>query len=202
VKRAFSRWGAGLIVLGGLLMGLAVGLVIFYGLPAMPAVDGAATAAPSTRGAQTVLPPAPAPVVGAPAPDFSLNDLAGQAVKLSSLRGQVVLVNFWATWCGPCRLEMPTLEKYYEAFKGQGFVVLAVDMGDEKADVQAFASDHKLSFSIVLDPDMAVSDAYRVSSLPTTFIVDAQGRITQEQVGMLTERQLDGYLSAAGLKKP
>lgn len=201
MKRPPLRWGAGLIVLGGLLVGLAAGLVIFYGLPAAPAANGAGKP-PSPAGQKTVPPPAPAPVVGAPAPDFTLKDVAGNLVTLSNYKGRVVLVNYWATWCGPCQLEMPTLEKYYAMYKGQGLVVLGVNTGDALADVQAFVDSRKLSFPILLDEDMKVSDVYRVNSLPTTFIVDPQGNITQQQVGMLTETQLENYLAGAGLRKP
>src|ERR1051325_3934448 len=106
-----------LIVGAGLLFGLGLGLILFYGLPAWPVVSQSFTL-PITPGGPT-LTPAPGPCVGAPAPDFTLKDLAGNTVTLSKLKGQVVLLNFWATWCGPCRVEMPAIQHRYETFKDQ-----------------------------------------------------------------------------------
>src|SRR3990172_9228091 len=98
-----------LILGGGLLIGLAIGLVVFVGLPSAQSAGAAA-------GGGT---PAPAPIVGSPGPDFSLQNIAGQTVTLSALKGQPVLINFWATWCGPCRIEMPAIEAAYQQHKAE-----------------------------------------------------------------------------------
>ena len=197
---------AGLLLLGaGLLIGLAAGLVVFYGIPALPTVGqpvAAASGGPTPLGgAQAASTPAPAPVVGAPAPDFTLNDLAAKPVTLSSFKGQIVLINFWATWCGPCRIEMPAIERRYAALEDQGFVVLAVDVDEPITDVGAFVHDLNLTFPVLLDPGATVNDLYRVRGLPTTFIVDRDGMISQLHIGLMTEDQLDGYLSKLGLGK-
>src|SRR3970282_2086211 len=150
-----SRW-AGWILLGaGLLIGLAAGLVVFYGIPAWPTggqpVSAAIPGGPTPpSGAQAAATPAPAPVVGAPAPDFTLNDLSGNQVTLSNFRGQVVLINFWATWCGPCLIEMPAIERRYEALKDKGFAVLAVDDDEAITDVIAFTYELDLMFLVLL----------------------------------------------------
>jgi peroxiredoxin len=199
-------WASALIVLGGLLIGLAGGLLIFYGAPASTLAPSAAAAAtaPADVG---VAPPAdtaaaPAPVVGAPAPDFTLSDLSGAQVLLSNYKGQVVLLNFWATWCGPCKLEMPTLQRHYVDYQAQGLVVLGVEAGEPKAEVQAFATEQRLSFPVLPDENSTVTDLYRVSALPTTFLIDRQGVIVRQQKGMMDEAQVDGYLIELGFKKP
>jgi peroxiredoxin len=199
VRPAQFPWASVLIVAGGLLIGLAVGLVVFYGLPA-PAHS--AVFLPTQSGAAAVTLPAPAPVVGAPAPDFTLADLSGASVSLAGYQGQVVLLNFWATWCPPCKLEMPTLQQHYVDYKAQGLVVVGVEAGEPKAEVQAFATDQRLTFPILPDEKTTVTDMYRVSALPTTFVIDRQGLIVQQHLGMMTDTQVDGYLTELGLKKP
>ncbi len=200
--RARFPWASALIVAGGLLLGLAAGLLIFHGVPASQAV-AVASPQPSPRAAaasETM--PAPAPVVGAPAPDFTLADLSGTQVSLSDFKGQVVLLNFWATWCPPCKLEMPTLQQHYVDFKDQGLVVVGVEAGEPKAEVQAFAAEQRLTFPILADEKSAVTDQYRVLALPTTFVIDRQGVIVRQHRGMMDEAQVDEYLAALGLKKP
>lgn len=184
------------IILGvGLLVGLALGLVVFYGIPAWP-VSGQTIVTP---GGPT-LTPAPAAVVGAPAPDFTLTDVAGNDITLSELKGQVVLINFWATWCGPCRVEMPALQRRYEAFKDQGFTVLAVNFDEPATDVSAFAQSLNLTFTVLLDPGGVVNELYHMRGYPSSFIVDRSGVIKQLHIGLMTEKQLDGYLANLGLK--
>ena len=184
---------AALLIMGlGLLLGLLAGLLVFIGLPSWP--FGAAATPQGTPAT-----PAPAPVVGAPAPDFTLEDLDGNQVRLADLAGQVVLVNFWATWCGPCRLEMPALQARYDALKDQGFTVLAVNLDEPREDAALFAQDLGLTFPVLLDPGASINDLYRVRGYPTTFIVDREGLISRQHVGILSEGQLDDYLAQVGL---
>jgi len=188
---------APLIILGvGLLIGMSAGAVVLFGLPALPTVISANSTNPTGPTAT----PAPAPIVGAPAPDFELENLDGEAVSLAQWRGQVVLINFWATWCGPCRVEMPAIEARYEAFKDDGFTVLAVNVDEPLPDVSAFAIAYDLTFPILLDPGAVINDLYRVRAYPTTFIIDREGFISRLHIGSMTEGQLSGYLSDLGLK--
>jgi peroxiredoxin len=179
---------APLVILGlGLLLGLVGGVAIFGGLPRLwpPAATLAGT--PGT--------PAPAAVEGAPAPDFTLTDVSGETIRLSDLKGQVVLINFWATWCIPCKVEMPAIEREFEARRDQGFTVLAIDAAERDADVLDFGAAHGLSFPLLLDPDMVVHDLYRLRGWPTSFFVDRQGMIVEQHVGPLSETLLAGYLA-------
>ncbi len=127
----------------------------------------------------------PSPQAGFLAPDFTLKTLDGESIKLSSLRGQVVLINIWASWCPPCRAEMPAIERVYQANKDRGFVVLAVDstVQDSLADAQTFAQANHLSFPILLDESGLVTREYRIQSLPTSFFVGADGVIREVVVG-------------------
>lgn len=129
--------------------------------------------------------PPPSPRQGFSAPDFTLDVLGGGQVTLSELRGKVVLVNLWASWCPPCRAEMPAIENVYRAFKDKGLVVLAVNTTyqDGEREAAAFAQEYGLSFPIPLDRTGAVSRRYQLNALPSTYFVDRQGVIRSVIIG-------------------
>ena len=127
---------------------------------------------------------APAPIEsGAPAPGFTLPALAGGEVSLESLRGRVVLVNFWATWCKPCEDEMPAMERLYRRLAPQGFELLAVSVDTGTEEVAAFQERLGLSFPILLDPEKDVADAYQSFRFPETFLVDRDGTLVTRYIG-------------------
>ena len=111
------------------------------------------------------------------AADFALRDVSGATVTLSGYQGNLVFLNFWATWCGPCREEMPSMERLYRQIGGRGLVMLAVNEKESVAQVATFMRSHGLSFPALLDVDGKVSSAYRVWGLPTTYLIDGSGRI-------------------------
>ena len=120
-----------------------------------------------------------------PAPALKLNGLDGQPHDLAQLKGKVVLINFWATWCPPCRREMPSMERLSETLEGEAFTVLAVDVGEDADTITTFTSqlDTTLSFPILLDTRSHAMQAWKVAGLPTTFLVDKQGRIVARAIG-------------------
>jgi peroxiredoxin len=122
---------------------------------------------------------------GSVAPEFTLPVAAGADVTLADLRGQVVFVNFWATWCAPCREEAPSLERLYRALHAEGFEVLgiSIDASEDQAAVDAFAREFELTFPIPRDAHKRVYGAYRASGVPETFLVDRQGRVLERFVG-------------------
>ncbi len=128
-----------------------------------------------------------APRVGYLAPDFTLSTLEGDSVTLSQLKGSIVVINFWATWCPSCREEMPRLEAVYKEFKGRGLVVLGVDIKEDKGTVARFIQEVGLTFPIPMDSDGAISDRYQVHGLPTSFFVDREGSIRFLSVGAMSE---------------
>ena len=127
----------------------------------------------------------PAPQKGFLAPDFTLETLDGESITLSDLRGRVVLVNFWASWCPPCRAEMPAFRQAFQDYHGQGFEILAVNATaqDNLRDIAAFVEEYNLSFPIALDADGSVNEKYQVRSLPTSYFVDKEGIITEVVIG-------------------
>ena len=112
-----------------------------------------------------------------PAPEFTLANRAGGQLSLSGLRGQVVMINFWASWCGPCRQEFPALDEMYRKYQPMGFALVGINVESEQADAERFLGARPVSFPILFDPDNTVSDRYGVSAMPTTVLVDRQGRL-------------------------
>lgn len=122
----------------------------------------------------------------APAPVLMLTDVDGKTWRLSDLRGQPVIVNFWATWCPPCRAEMPSLQRAWRQLQAEGIMVLAVNVGDSSAAVIDFSLNHGLDFPILLDADSTAMAAWPAQGLPATFIIDAKGRIAFRAIGERT----------------
>jgi peroxiredoxin len=117
------------------------------------------------------------------AKDFTLPTPEGNKISLTGLRGKVILLNFWATWCGPCRTEMPAIERLYRKLKDKGFRVLAVDIMETADKVQVFMEEMNLTFPTVIDGDRKVTDLYRVHAIPTTHLIDKTGKIAGTAFG-------------------
>lgn len=120
--------------------------------------------------------------VGFLAPDFSLVNLKGNRESLKDHRGEVILINFWATWCVPCRIEMPSLEKLYRRFRSQGFTVLAVSI-DKAGGVEGFIEERKLSFPVLMDKEGQAERLYQSHTIPITYVVSRSGHITAKVDG-------------------
>jgi peroxiredoxin len=131
--------------------------------------------------------------------DFTLTDLQGKSWTLSALRGKVVLVNFWATWCPPCRKEMPDLNALYEQFKNQGFVVLAIS-DEERGKVQPYIEQYHYSYPILVDPGRKVHAAFSIEGIPKSFVFDREGKLVAQSIDMRTRGQFLQMLAEAGLK--
>ena len=131
------------------------------------------------------------PLVGSPAPEIVLKDLQGREVKLSDLRGKVVLLNFWATWCKPCKEEMPAMQAAYDKLRGEGFVVLAVNELEDTDKVIEHIRTHGHTFLVVMDHDNRVANRYGVVGLPASFLIDQQGIVREHIFGnLLTEERI------------
>ncbi|MGD8615130.1 MAG: TlpA disulfide reductase family protein [Gammaproteobacteria bacterium] len=124
------------------------------------------------------------PVAGRPAaPDFKLPDIDGATHRLSDYRGKVVIVSFWATWCPPCREEMPSMQRAWKRLKQENTVILAVNVGEDEDTIFTFTADYPMDFPLLMDLDSSVVQRWPVRGLPTTFVVDPQGRIVYRAVG-------------------
>jgi peroxiredoxin len=117
------------------------------------------------------------------APDFNLLDLDETRHSLSAYRGKVVVINFWASWCPPCRFELPSMQRAYIKLQKEGVVMLAINVGEDVDTIFAFTADYPVTFPLLLDRDSSVTQAYPVVGLPTTFVVDPQGRLVYRAIG-------------------
>lgn len=136
----------------------------------------------------------PKPLPNHPAPDFTLDTLNGESIRLADLRGDVVLINIWASWCAPCRAEMPMIQAAAQRYADQDLHILAVNQAENPQTVQQFLQKHGLSFGALLDRDGSVSHQYHARALPATFFVDRNGIIRTVYYGQLTNSVLNGTL--------
>jgi thiol-disulfide isomerase/thioredoxin len=139
--------------------------------------------------------------VGARAPQAALPMLAGGTARLSEERGKVVVLNFWATWCVPCRAEMPELQRLADDFRGEPFALWAINLQEDPASIQEFQRELGLRLSVLLDEEGEVTRAFSVRALPATFLVDQQGVLRQQRLGPLIEGDADNPWSRAWLAR-
>jgi len=131
--------------------------------------------------------------------DFTLTDMQGQPWHLADLKGKVVLVNFWATWCPPCRKEMPDLQALYDKYKDHGFVVLAIS-DEEAAKVTPFLAERKITYPVLLDPGRKVNQSFVVEGIPKSFVYNREGKLVAQSIDMRTRSQFQEMLAQAGLQ--
>ena len=129
-----------------------------------------------------------------PAPSLTLNDLDGNPRSLSDYRGQVALVNLWATWCPPCVEELPTLNSFYQDYAEFGFVIIGIDDGEELSVVQEFVTRTGLTFPIWTDPDYLSESAFGTMNLPSSYVIDRQGRVRLQWIGAISRAMLDEFV--------
>ncbi len=136
------------------------------------------------------------PQIGKTAPDFKLDSLDGQSISLSNLRGKPVLINFWATWCSPCRDEMPYIQAVYDEWSDKGLVVLAINVGESPSQVEKFMESQHLSLLVLLDTKRAAAQEYNIRGIPTTFFIDKDGIIQDKIIGAFRNKaQIETRLS-------
>ena len=135
--------------------------------------------------------------VGKPAPDFTLVDLEGNQISLSDFRGETVFVNFWATWCPPCRAEMPEIEAIYQEYKDKGVVVIGVDIQETKEEVLQYVQEGGYSWTFVLDTTGEVTTNYQITGIPSSFFIDREGIIRAMNIGAITKRAMEANLAKA-----
>jgi peroxiredoxin len=164
-RRQWLELSAGVVLLGG-----AIGAAAYW-----------SRSAPASRPDAFAV---SRPAEPMPAPEFELPDLAGQTVRLADFRGRVVVLNFWATWCVPCREEMPALETLARELGPRGLVVVAVNFKESRRDVEAFVREHDLRFPMLLDTEGRISERYQVFALPTTAVVDRRGMLVGTVLGI------------------
>jgi peroxiredoxin len=133
------------------------------------------------------------PRLGEPAREYAAANLAGEEVTLSDMRGKVVLLNLWATWCTPCRMETPYLQSVYDEYSEQGFEIVGISMdtGDAAEDVEMFVDEYAVTYTILHDPDMRGMELYQVLGLPATFLIDREGVLRWMRYGPIPEEDPD-----------
>lgn len=132
--------------------------------------------------------------------NFKLKDLNGKELSLSDLKGKKVFLNFWATWCPPCRAEMPEIEKLYQQTKDSDLVIVAVEIGEPLNTVKSFIDSNKYNFKVLLDSDQSVATQYNIASIPTSYFIDVEGNIVSKNVGAMNIDQMKAYIKTLDKK--
>ena len=199
------------VLIAGFMLGIVMSAILFLAPPTHAQSSPTATPSEKPTPSAFVVPTIAqyeiiTPVVevqpfareGSPAPDFKLMTIDGKDIQLSDYKGKPVLINEWASWCPPCRLEMPGIQAAYEKYQGKGLVVLGIDLTvqDNLPDVSAFIRDYKLTFPILLDESGDVSARlFGLRGLPTSYFIDSSGTLRHIQIGGMTPQQLDQNLT-------
>ncbi|WP_044642453.1 thiol-disulfide oxidoreductase ResA [Risungbinella massiliensis] len=134
------------------------------------------------------------PIAGEEAPNFTLTDVSGKEVELTDLRGKAVMLNFWGTWCEPCRTEMPAMQQMYQKYQAKGFEIVAVNIAETEVAVNSFAKQHNLTFPIWMDQDRDVVKQYKIGPLPSSLFLDRNGVIVDRIEGPLDPARLEYYI--------
>jgi peroxiredoxin len=145
-------------------------------------------------------PSANTPSIGFIAPDFQLINVNGNPIRLSDLRGRPVLINFWATWCGPCVIEMPILQDRFLKYSSE-LIILAINADEPYNDIRNFVNNNGITFDVLQDTDSKIQGLYKINGYPTSFFIDTDGIIKAIQIGGLTEDQIDKDLLTIGVGK-
>ncbi len=177
-NRGLIAMGIGLILVG-------IALFIFW-----PTSNAASSSAPSTDG-MSVVPAA----VNYAAPQLALQNINGNTESLSDYKQNVLLVNNWATWCPPCKAEMPTLEAYYESHAAEGLMIVAIEAGEPKASVSQFAQSYGLKFHVWVDPQNASLAVFRNQNLPNSYVIDRTGTVRYAWTGAISRAMLEKYVT-------
>jgi len=180
-KHRYKILGMALIGVGLLMLGLAAWVFL-------PKPDTSGT---TNREEISAIPS----VAAYKAPELSLTDLDGSPVSLADFAGQVVLVNNWATWCPPCKAEMPTLQGYYGDYRDQGFMIVAIEAGDSPEAVAEFVDEYGLTFPVWPDLEQKALDAFRNPNLPNSAVIDRNGAVRYVWTGTITRNVLEEYIT-------
>lgn len=159
-------------------------------------IKGVLTPAPTARPSASATPAPAAPLVGHYAPAITVTDLSGNRVTLASLRGKVVALNFWYAACDPCKIEMPALQRSYDKYRAQGFVVLGVDVADDVPTTNAFIRDVGITYPVVRDQQLQTATAYNLTDTPSTYFISRDGVIRDKVVGALDTNTLDSTINS------
>ncbi len=179
-----------MLLAAGLLIGAGLAVFVYFVLDLGNGKSGEIDLLPGVSVPESA-------TVGSPAPEFELVDLKDNTIKLSDLRGKIVVINFWATWCEPCKVEMPFFEKLFQSGKSD-LEILGVNFDEPQQQVEQFVDEYQLNFPILLDPGGEIQKLYRVIGYPTTFVVDEKGIVRFQHIGLITEDQLDHYITQMG----
>lgn len=191
MKRNFPVWlGIGLVVIAAYLIYILLNQPFNVQQP-----GGGPKTNPQQSSGQSNQPPIEKTELQV-APDFTLTDLEGNSVTLSDYAGKKnIYLNFWASWCSPCRLEMPDLEEIYQAYQDQDLVVLAVNVGESREEVQDFINRNGYNFKVLLDTKNKAASLYKASSIPTSVFINKEGLIVGKRVGLMTAAEMEAYIS-------
>lgn len=166
-------------------------LLVLTGLTACGAVTNSGSTTAGTSPVKEEI----APRVGYTAPDFEVKDYTGKTVKLSDYRGKPVLLNFWATWCPPCKVEMPELQAAYQAHQQDGLILLGINLGESPATIKKYVEEQNFNWPMLPDPDGKLKTTFNVIGYPTTVFIDQSGIVRSVQIGGMDRQILESKLS-------